>query len=155
MTDAGRRERHGRPGTSLGGGARGRRRPACHLGDGPGGAGARQEQSAFRAKVTAAGRETAGADWRSRQHDNPVLALATAAFLGENGLEFWLRLCGGSEGRHGAGEVTAERSAALGTVYTVPTDRAPAGADGGGQRWAKGLAQTEAKPLSSSKKVSP
>ena len=69
------------------------------------------------------------ADWRSRQHDDMVLALAIAAFLGEHGLEFWMRVCDGSEGREGAGGVTAEHSAAMGTVYTVPADPYPRGID--------------------------
>jgi hypothetical protein len=42
-----------------------------------------QELRAFKAKVTAAGNETMAADWRTRQHDDLVLALAIAAFLGE------------------------------------------------------------------------
>jgi hypothetical protein len=88
-----------------------------------------KELSAFRAKVTAAGREAMEADWRSRQHDDMVLALAIAAFLGEHGLEFWMRVCDGSEGREGAGGVTAEHSAAMGTVYTVPADPYPRGID--------------------------
>ena len=43
-----------------------------------------KELLAFRAKVTAKGNETFEADWRSRQHDDLVLSLAIAAFLGEN-----------------------------------------------------------------------
>jgi hypothetical protein len=42
-----------------------------------------KELRAFRAKVTAAGNETMEADWRSRAHDDLVLALAIAAWLGE------------------------------------------------------------------------
>jgi hypothetical protein len=41
----------------------------------------------FRAKVTAAGRETYEADWRVRAHDDMVLALAIAAWLGENTID--------------------------------------------------------------------
>jgi hypothetical protein len=44
-----------------------------------------KELLAFRAKVTAAGNETAEADWRSRAHDDLVLALAIALWLGEQG----------------------------------------------------------------------
>jgi hypothetical protein len=44
-----------------------------------------RELQAFRAKVTAKGREVLEADWRERQHDDLVLALAIAAWLGERG----------------------------------------------------------------------
>jgi hypothetical protein len=50
-----------------------------------------RELLAFRAKVTTDGHETMAADWRTRAHDDLVLALAIAAFLGEHGQEFWLR----------------------------------------------------------------
>ncbi len=52
-----------------------------------------KELQAFRAKVTAAGTETLAADWRQRQHDDLVLALAIAAWLGERGsgrLKIWV-----------------------------------------------------------------
>jgi hypothetical protein len=49
-----------------------------------------KELKAFKAKVTAAGNEVMAADWRSRQHDDLVLALALAAFLGERIPKFFL-----------------------------------------------------------------
>jgi hypothetical protein len=42
-----------------------------------------RELQAFRARVTAKGNETFEADWRSRQKDDLVLAIAIAAWLGE------------------------------------------------------------------------
>jgi hypothetical protein len=53
-----------------------------------------KELRAFRAKVTAAGNEVMAADWRTRQHDDMVLALAIAAWLGEHTKEAWLRFDG-------------------------------------------------------------
>jgi hypothetical protein len=44
-----------------------------------------RELQAFRAKVSNSGREVLEADWRERQHDDLVLALAIAAWLGERG----------------------------------------------------------------------
>jgi hypothetical protein len=50
------------------------------------------ELLAFRVKVTAAGNEKMEADWRSRAHDDLVLSLAMAAWLGEAALQqLWLR----------------------------------------------------------------
>jgi hypothetical protein len=50
-----------------------------------------KELRQFRTKVTAAGNETAAADWRTRAHDDLVLALAIAAWLGEKGTQrFWV-----------------------------------------------------------------
>jgi hypothetical protein len=49
------------------------------------------ELRAFRARVTAAGNEKMEADWRSRAHDDLVLALAIAAWLGEHAREVWIR----------------------------------------------------------------
>jgi hypothetical protein len=43
-----------------------------------------KELQSFRARVTLAGNETAEADWRTRAHDDLVLALAIAAWLGEH-----------------------------------------------------------------------
>jgi hypothetical protein len=48
-----------------------------------------RELQAFKAKVTAAGNETAAADWRTRQHDDLVLGLAIAAWLGERRGQDW------------------------------------------------------------------
>jgi hypothetical protein len=48
-----------------------------------------RELQAFRAKVTNAGNETAAADWRTRQHDDMVLGLAIAAWLGERRGQDW------------------------------------------------------------------
>lgn len=42
-----------------------------------------KELLGFRAKITAAGHETFEADWRTRPHDDLVLALAIAAWLGQ------------------------------------------------------------------------
>src|SRR4051812_47169389 len=42
-----------------------------------------QELLAFRARVTTAGNETMAADWRMRQHDDLVLALAIAVWISE------------------------------------------------------------------------
>jgi hypothetical protein len=50
-----------------------------------------KELGEFRVKVTTAGNETMAADWRTRAHDDLVLALAIAAFLGERYCEFWYR----------------------------------------------------------------
>ena len=62
-----------------------------------------QELRQFRARVTAAGHETMEADWRNRAHDDLVLALAIAAFLGEQGCQtFWVRI--GGETFDGNGE---------------------------------------------------
>jgi hypothetical protein len=44
-----------------------------------------RELEAFRVRVTAAGNEELAADWRSRAHDDEVLALAIALWLAENG----------------------------------------------------------------------
>jgi hypothetical protein len=42
--------------------------------------------------VTPAGNETMAADWRTRAHDDLVLALAIAVWLGEHAVqEFWIR----------------------------------------------------------------
>jgi hypothetical protein len=77
-----------------------------------------KELREFRVKVTAAGNETAEADWRSRAHDDLVLALAIAGWLGEHGTgEFWLR-AGGSFLPGPA--VVIEENAAMGKVVTVP-----------------------------------
>jgi hypothetical protein len=43
-----------------------------------------KELQTFRAKITAAGNESFEADWREKAHDDLVLALAIAAWLGEN-----------------------------------------------------------------------
>src|SRR5262249_37510858 len=45
---------------------------------------AEQELRNFKAKITTAGSETFLADWRTGQHDDIVLAVALAAWLGEN-----------------------------------------------------------------------
>ncbi|HTU22511.1 MAG TPA: hypothetical protein VMG10_31020, partial [Gemmataceae bacterium] len=42
------------------------------------------ELSTFTAKITAAGNETFQADWRTKAHDDIVLATAIAAWVGEN-----------------------------------------------------------------------
>ena len=42
-----------------------------------------KELLAFRARITAKGNETFEADWRTRQHDDMVLATAIAVWLGE------------------------------------------------------------------------
>jgi hypothetical protein len=52
------------------------------------------ELLAFRVKVTAAGNEKMEADWRCRAHDDLVLALAMAAFLGEAQQSPWIRVGG-------------------------------------------------------------
>jgi hypothetical protein len=44
-----------------------------------------KELLSFKAKVTPAGNEVAEADWRSRAHDDLVLALAIGLYLGESG----------------------------------------------------------------------
>jgi hypothetical protein len=50
-----------------------------------------KELEAFRVKVTASAHETFEA-WRERDHDDLVLAVALAAWLGERGLQaFWVR----------------------------------------------------------------
>ena len=49
-----------------------------------------RELKCFKVKVTAAGNEVMAADWRSRQHDDLVLALALAAFLGDRIPKFFL-----------------------------------------------------------------
>ena len=42
--------------------------------------------------MTPAGNEAMTADWRTRAHDDLVLALAIAAWLGEHAVqEFWIR----------------------------------------------------------------
>jgi hypothetical protein len=81
----------------------------------------------FRARVNNRGHETFEADWRSRAHDDLVLALAIAAWVGEYRQPFFLRaggtlmgLEGGPNGAPPASEVTAEDSGAMGRVYTVP-----------------------------------
>jgi hypothetical protein len=83
----------------------------------------------FRARVNNSGRESFEADWRSRSHDDLVLALSIAAWLGEYRQPFFLRaggmsmgLEGGPHGAPPAAEVTVEDSAAMGRVYTVPAD---------------------------------
>jgi hypothetical protein len=83
----------------------------------------------FRAKVNNSGRESFEADWRSKAHDDLVLALAIAAWLGEYRQPFFMRVGGVSAGLEGgpsgapsASEVTVEDSAAMGRVYTVPAD---------------------------------
>jgi hypothetical protein len=43
-----------------------------------------KELRSFKSKVTAAGNEVMAADWRTRAHDDLVLALALGAWLGEN-----------------------------------------------------------------------
>src|SRR5262249_58336871 len=53
-----------------------------------------KELLALRAKVTAAGNETLAADWRTRAHDDLVLALAIAAFLGEHTQDLWVHIPG-------------------------------------------------------------
>lgn len=54
-----------------------------------------EELKAFRSKVTAAGNKTAAADWRSKQHDDLVLAIALAIFLGDQRKrEFFMRIGG-------------------------------------------------------------
>jgi hypothetical protein len=54
-----------------------------------------KELLAFRVKVTAAGNEKMEADWRSRQHDDMVLALSIAAWLGEAATrQPWIRVDG-------------------------------------------------------------
>jgi hypothetical protein len=91
-----------------------------------------KELQAFRAKVTVAGNEQLAADWRTRQHDDMVLALAIAAWLGQHGSkEFWLYHGGLCDGREPGqfGETGVEQSAAMGTVYTVPADPKPRGID--------------------------
>jgi hypothetical protein len=103
-----------------------------------------KELLSFRAKVTTAGNETMTADWRTRAHDDLVLALAIAAFLGEYGREFWVRIAGDRE--PGAGEgvrvvqagvpvpgtkprPAVEVSAAMGTLFNIPADPRPRGID--------------------------
>jgi probable HAF family extracellular repeat protein len=51
-----------------------------------------RELQAFKAKITNAGNETMAADWRLRQHDDLVLALALGAYLEEHRgcREFWI-----------------------------------------------------------------
>jgi hypothetical protein len=50
-----------------------------------------KELRGFRAKVTTSGKESMEADWRTAPHDDLVLALAIAAWLGEHGSrEFWI-----------------------------------------------------------------
>jgi hypothetical protein len=50
-----------------------------------------RELEAFRVKVTVAANETFEA-WRERDHDDLVLAVAMAAWVGERGMqEVWLR----------------------------------------------------------------
>ncbi len=50
-----------------------------------------KELRAFKVKVTAAGNETMGADWRQRVNDDIVLALSIGAWLGEKGQQkFWV-----------------------------------------------------------------
>ncbi|MBY0522267.1 MAG: hypothetical protein K2R98_02650 [Gemmataceae bacterium] len=51
-----------------------------------------KELLAFRAKITTAGNETLENDWRSAAHDDLVLALAIAAWLGEQAQPFYFRL---------------------------------------------------------------
>jgi hypothetical protein len=47
-----------------------------------------RELKQFRARVTVSGHETMAADWRARAHDDLVLALAIAVWLGERYVEF-------------------------------------------------------------------
>ncbi len=48
-----------------------------------------KELQEFRARITAAGNETFAADWREKAHDDLVLALAIAAWLGEKSPDAW------------------------------------------------------------------
>jgi hypothetical protein len=54
----------------------------------------KKEVQTFRGKLTASGKQTAEAEWRTRAHDDLVLALSIAAFLGENTREFWVHTDG-------------------------------------------------------------
>jgi hypothetical protein len=84
-----------------------------------------RELQAFRAKVTAAGNETMAADWRTRQHDDMVLALAIAAWLGQYGTQqFWLSFGGVCDGRAPEGTYTC-----MGRQETIPADPRPRGID--------------------------
>jgi hypothetical protein len=49
-----------------------------------------QELGAFRVKITASANETFEA-WRERDHDDLVLAVAMAAWVGQRMQRFWLR----------------------------------------------------------------
>ncbi len=49
-----------------------------------------RELQAFKARVTTAGHETMEADWRTRQHDDMVLALAIAAYVGNTQKQFFI-----------------------------------------------------------------
>jgi hypothetical protein len=100
------------------------------------------ELLAFKVKVTAAGNEKMEADWRSRAHDDLVLALAMAAYLGDSATaQLWLRQggetfnLGGDPPPPGPRRTVLpdgtiiEESAGMGTQVTYPGSPARSGLD--------------------------
>lgn len=78
-----------------------------------------KELDAFRVKITAAANETFSGDWREGQHDDMVLALALACWLGENTTEFSLGIF---EDWENPEESTREPKVRAGhEVYTIKT----------------------------------
>jgi hypothetical protein len=92
-----------------------------------------KELATFTAKINVATGSESFEAWRTRDHDDLVLAVALACWYAERARrELWVRLLGepgGASGgpggrwvagRYEPGEVAVEESAAMGKVYTIP-----------------------------------